>query len=497
MTKTERNNIMFMSQRIIPRRPTFSYFIILFLLTSSALLNEVKVTALSQSSFPIRRAFYSKSTCTAASKSTPTPTHLQMSPKEESSLGATGVPATSQSTDTSNDANNCGAAAAEAAAVNALYWNRETSASRQYGTRQGPITRQAKIICISDPNDDANQIIINEETLTSALTSSDADADAESPSSSAKILAVGSQLEDFDIPKLKEDGANVIFCSHAKAREPLAQLLTEIDSIQWVHCRSAGIDYITSEALAESASRGVIVTNAKGSFSSTLAEYTMMAISYFAKDLPRLMRQKKDKNWGKYCVEEIRFKTLGIIGFGDIGRACAKLAKAYGMNVTALRRNPQKSAEAGDDELCDVVYPSDKASLHRLMSESDYILCALPLTAATKGMIDKEAFDHAKSNSVFINVGRGPIVDEDALIDALKSESGGSLKGAALDVFATEPLPVESELWSLDNVLMSPHNMDATETFQHEAANFFVEENLPRFLRGENLLNPVDQAAGY
>ena len=313
-------------------------------------------------------------------------------------------------------------------------------------------------------------------------------------------------MEDFDIPKLKEDGANVIFCSHAKAREPLAQLLTEIDSIEWVHSRSAGIDYITSEALAESASpsRGVIVTNAKGSFSSTLAEYTMMAISYFAKDLPRLMRQKKDRNWGKYCVEEIRFKTLGIIGYGDIGRACAKLAKAYGMNVTALRRNPQKSAAgSGDGELCDVVYPSDKASLHRLMSESDYILCALPLTAATKGMIDKEAFDHAKSNSVFINVGRGPIVDEDALIDALKrgseseSESGGCLKGAALDVFATEPLPVDSELWSLDNVLMSPHNMDATETFMHEAADFFLEENLPRFLRGENLLNPVDQAAGY
>ena len=159
--------------------------------------------------------------------------------------------------------------------------------------------------------------------------------------------------------------------------------------------------------------------------------------------------------------------------------------------MKALRRNPEKSQ---DDSICDTVYSNDKKSLHRIMSESDYILCAAPLTPETKGMFDKEAFASAKKNAVFINVGRGPIVEESALIDALKN---GPLKGAALDVVATEPLPEDSELWELPNVLISPHNMDMTETFTQEATEFFIEENLPRFLRGELLLNPADKVAGY
>jgi len=162
------------------------------------------------------------------------------------------------------------------------------------------------------------------------------------------------------------------------------------------------------------------------------------------------MRQKDDKNWEKYSVEEIRGTTMGIIGYGDIGRACAKLAKVYGMRVIALRQNPALSAE---DPYCDIAYRNTKEDLNNLMSESDYILCSAPLTAQTKGMIGKEVFNHAKKNSVFINLGRGPIVDEDALIDALKH---GKLKGAALDVFSTEPLPTDSELWTLENVLISP-----------------------------------------
>lgn len=350
---------------------------------------------------------------------------------------------------------------------NTQYWNRETSAPKQYST---PITQQANIICISDRNDKANQKLYHGNL------------------DGAKVLAIGSQMSDFDIEMLKESRANVIFTSHPNSREILAKLLQQIPSIQWIHSRSAGIDYITSEELASSS---VLMTNAKGAFSSTLAEYTMMAIAYFAKDLPRLLKQKNDKKWEKYCVEEIRGKTLGVVGYGDIGRAAAKLAKAYGMTVKALRRNPQNSH---NDPFCDEVYSNEKESLHRIMSESDYILCAAPLTPETKGMFDKEAFGSAKQNSVFINVGRGPIVEEGALIDALKN---GPLKGAALDVVATEPLPKDSELWELPNVLISPHNMDMTETFTQEATDFFIEENLPRFVRNEVLLNPVDKVAGY
>eukprot|EP00814_Leptocylindrus_danicus_P017105 CAMPEP_0116034802 /NCGR_PEP_ID=MMETSP0321-20121206/19891_1 /TAXON_ID=163516 /ORGANISM="Leptocylindrus danicus var. danicus, Strain B650" /LENGTH=355 /DNA_ID=CAMNT_0003511317 /DNA_START=242 /DNA_END=1309 /DNA_ORIENTATION=+ len=349
------------------------------------------------------------------------------------------------------------------------YWNREESQRFQSTTT---ITKTAKIISLSNPDDDANRDLANLPD-------------------GAEIIAMGSSMSDFDIDALQKSGANVIFVAHAKAKEPLAELLQNLPNIEWVHVRMAGLDFIHSPEFARSK---VICTNAKGQFSSTLAEYTMMACSYFAKDLPRLMQQKSAKVWEKYNVRELRGATMGIIGYGDIGRACAKLAKAYGMKVLALRRNPSLS---DGDPYCDVAYGNSNEDVNKIMSESDYILVAAPLTEATRGLVGKEAFDHAKEGSVFINVGRGPIVDEDALIEALKGDNNAKLRGAALDVFTVEPLPEDSELWTLDNVLISPHNMDQTATFLHEATEFFVHENMPRFLRGMPLLNPVDKAAGY
>ena len=131
------------------------------------------------------------------------------------------------------------------------------------------------------------------------------------------------------------------------------------------------------------------------------------------------------------------------------------------MKIIALRRNPKLSI---NDPLCSYVYGTDKASLNQLMSESDYIVCSAPSTIETQGMVNADAFAAVKDDAVFINLGRGPVVDEDALIHALKS---GKLKGAALDVFKEEPLPKENELWDLDNILISPHNMDQTNTFMH------------------------------
>ncbi|EED90694.1 predicted protein, partial [Thalassiosira pseudonana CCMP1335] len=184
-------------------------------------------------------------------------------------------------------------------------------------------------------------------------------------------------------------------------------------------------------------------------------------------------------------------KTMGIVGYGDIGRATAKLASVYGMRVVALRRNPEKSEF---DPICDEVYGTGRSSLQKLMSLSDYVVCSAPSTVETRGMVDEDAFKAAKANQVFINLGRGPVVDENALVESLKN---GTLRGAALDVFATEPLPSDHELWDLENVLISPHNMDRTKTFMHEATEFFVNENLPRFILGDTLLNPVDGTLGY
>jgi phosphoglycerate dehydrogenase-like enzyme len=311
------------------------------------------------------------------------------------------------------------------------YWNREESMPKTL-SKDKPITQQAKIISLSIEDDPAN-VALHKGDL---------------PEGSS-LLAIGATIDEFDIQKLQEEKPNVLFVSHPLARKPLGDLLNALPSIEWVHARSAGIDFVTSDALTE-ANKRVVITNNKGSFSSTLSEYTMMACSYFAKDLPRLLKQKNNRNWEKYSVKELRGATLGIIGYGDIGRAVARLASAYGMKIVALRRNPEKSPK---DPFCDIVYANDKDSMNKLFSESDYVLCSAPLTPETKGMITKEQFDVAKKDACFINVGRGPIVDEDALIDALKT---GKIKGAGLDVFAMEPLPESSELWGLDNVLLSP-----------------------------------------
>lgn len=194
---------------------------------------------------------------------------------------------------------------------------------------------------------------------------------------------------------------------------------------------------------------------------------------------------------------------MGIVGYGDIGRTTARLAKAYGMRVIALSRRRRKQREPDTDDTDDdnndplVDERLDPSELNRLFRESDYVLCALPLTPATRGMIGAEQFHCCKPGSVFINVGRGPVVDEAALIAALQRVDG-PLKGAALDVFAVEPLPESSPLWEqLDNVLLSPHNMDQTDTFMHDATAFFVREQLPRFVRGLPLYNEVDPVAGY
>jgi phosphoglycerate dehydrogenase-like enzyme len=313
-------------------------------------------------------------------------------------------------------------------------WNRETSKPLDFDI-DAPIIQEARIISLTDPKDPANDPVNDAAKNPSELPNG------------ASLLAIGSSLKDFDLEALQAQEPNVIFVSHPLAREPLAQLLDALPTVEWVHARSAGIDFLTSDALSSSP---VLMTNARGQFSSTLAEYTLMACSYFAKDLPRLMKQKSNRDYNRYPVQEIRGATLGIVGYGDIGHACARLASSYGMKIIALRRNV---AKAKDDPYCTQVYSNDKESLNRLFSECDYILCSAPLTPETKGMIGKEQFDSAKKDAVFINLGRGPVVDEDALIEALKTRK---LKGAALDVFATEPLPKESELWDLEYLLLSP-----------------------------------------
>ena len=334
------------------------------------------------------------------------------------------------------------------------YWNREEyeSSSASFRTTHSdlrsqskPPVKEARIVSLSFPNDPNNLPLERNNN------GEDEDKDDEpSLPPGARLLQVGGRLEDLDLEMLQREKANVVFVSPGVTSETLAGLIAVLPSLEWIHSRSAGIDLLMSEELKESK---LIMTNAKGAFSSTLAEYTMLACSYFAKDLPQLLRNKENKNWKKYSVLELRGSTIGIVGYGDIGRAAAKLAKAYGMKVIALKRKVPSPEAIEADPYCDVVYGTDL--LNQLFRESDYVLCSAPLTEETHKMIGKEQFDNAKEDCVFINVGRGPVVDEDALIEALK-DSGGRLKGAGLDVFTKEPLAEDSELWTLDNVLLSP-----------------------------------------
>ena len=204
----------------------------------------------------------------------------------------------------------------------------------------------------------------------------------------------------------------------------------------------------------------------------------------------------------------MRGATLGIIGYGDIGQAAGRLALGMGMNVIGVtRRKPRRPS------LVDTEQQSSSGSLLQIWDQetnpnaindvfaiSDYVLIATPLTKDTYHLIGKEQFRIAKKDCVLINVGRGPVINEEELIRALQVQDDGSpplLKGAALDVTTIEPLPNDSPLWTLPNVLLSPHNMDMTTTFMKEATEFYRTEQLPRFVRGIPLLNPVNVQDGY
>jgi phosphoglycerate dehydrogenase-like enzyme len=329
-----------------------------------------------------------------------------------------------------------------------------------------------------------------------------------------------------------DEQVNVVYCSHPQSRMVLARLLHELSQsgapssgkkadIEWIHTRSAGIDFVVSPELAAWHRGGVesssvspdtpplrhVMTNAKGCFSSTLAEYTMLAISYFAKDLPRLLRNYEQKHWDSYAIREIRGSTLGIVGYGDIGQAAARLALAYGMNVVALTRTRKQprvpdEKQSPEQRSAVVVYSSEEDTapnehLNRVFSDSDYVLCTLPLTHDTRTLIGSTQFQCLGPDGVFINVGRGPVVDEEALVKALQQRV---IRGAALDVMCTEPLPLDSELWTLppSTLLLSPHNMDKTATFMVESTTFFIQQQLPRFVgREQELLNPVNPELGY
>jgi phosphoglycerate dehydrogenase-like enzyme len=232
----------------------------------------------------------------------------------------------------------------------------------------------------------------------------------------------------------------------------------------------------------------VILTNSAGVFAQSLGEFALAGMLHFAKNLARMRRQQVARDWTCFDVDMLHGATLGIVGYGGIGRATAALGRAFGMKIHALRRHPERSAS---DPLIDRAYAS--AELHDLLASSDYLLVSAPLTAETRGLIGAAEFAVMRPHAVLINLGRGPVIEESALIDALEN---GRIRGAVLDVFDTEPLPSRHPFWKLDNVLLSPHTADHTASWMQDAMELFFA-NFARFTTGGKLANVADKRLGY
>lgn len=265
----------------------------------------------------------------------------------------------------------------------------------------------------------------------------------------------------------------------------LGACLAHATKARWMHSLYTGVDgVLTPEVVASP----LPLTNGRGVFRVPLGEWTVAAMLHFSYQMRRLIRQQQACEWARFEIETLRGQTLGIIGYGGIGSEAALLAKPFGMRILAMRR---RVLEGAPDPVVDQFYPL--AQINDMIAASDFVLVATPLTKDTRGLMGKAQFAAMKPTGVFINVGRGPVVDEPALVEALQN---GKIRGAALDVFTEEPLSKSSPLWGMENVLLSPHCADNVADFLSLAYNAFFE-NLDRFRAGQPLEYVVDKHAGY
>jgi phosphoglycerate dehydrogenase-like enzyme len=275
--------------------------------------------------------------------------------------------------------------------------------------------------------------------------------------------------------------ADVILNTESSGRG-LRQSWPLASKVRWVHSLSAGVE---NQVFSELAHSPIPLTNARGVYKESLAEFVIGAVLFFAKDFRRLIRSQAEHRWDQFDNVVIAGQTMGIVGYGEIGRAVARRAKAMGMTVLGCRRRPEP------DVVADEVLPNDQ--IRAMLSRSHYVVVAAPLTPDTRGMVGEAEFSAMRPDGVIVNVGRGPVIDEAALLGALRERR---IRGAALDVFDQEPLSPDHPFWDLDNVLLSPHCADHVEGWLESAVAFFVT-NYQRFAGGEPLLNVVDKRAGY
>lgn len=272
--------------------------------------------------------------------------------------------------------------------------------------------------------------------------------------------------------------------------------------LQWIQLLSAGSEHLEGNPVQQTRTR---VTTVSGVHATPIAEYVVATILALYRQLPRAYQAQSRREWIDQneftrTSRELRGRTVGILGYGAIGREVARLVQPFGVTILAMKRDPSVRtasgytvAGTGDPEgsLPDEYF--DHGGVHDLLARSDVVVVALPSTPDTRGLLDAAALGAMKSGSYLINIARGDIVDERALIAALKAKT---LAGAALDVFEEEPLPKENELWGLENVIVTPHISGASRPYLRRCFEVLVE-NFRRFVEGEPLINQVDPKRGY
>jgi phosphoglycerate dehydrogenase-like enzyme len=282
-----------------------------------------------------------------------------------------------------------------------------------------------------------------------------------------------------DLPEIHTDPADVV---------ALIGVLRPIDpgrfpALRWIHAAAAGVDRYLDPAIQE---RGILLTSSAGNGGIALAEHALMLMMMLSRNAPRWARAQQEQRWDRYSHGELAGRTVVVIGMGAAGRDLAHKAKACHMQVIGVTRRPHAAIPDVDE-----VVTAER--LTEVAGRADFLVVAAPLTPSTEGLVGDTVLSALPAHAFVISVSRGGIIDEKELIERL---TDGRLAGAGLDAFATEPLPAQSPLWSMPNVILTPHNGATTDgTVQRGAA--ILVDNLTRFVAGQPLRNVVDPAAGY
>ena len=275
------------------------------------------------------------------------------------------------------------------------------------------------------------------------------------------------------------------------------RLLARAPRLAWVHSATSGVERALTPAAG---ARGIVVTNARGVFSAPIAEYVVMMILAVSRRLPQLLELQRERTWQPLEGVEMHDVTVGVVGLGSIGRAVAELVTAFGGRVVAMRRRPAEGAAPGEAVIAEtaagglaVAATLGPDGLPQLLAASDFVVLAAPLTPQTEGMIDAAALAAMRPDAWLVNVARGRLVDERALLSALREARIG---GAILDTFHDEPLASSSPFYDLPNVIVTPHTAWSSGRVLDRSVELFCD-NLRLFAAGEALRNVVDPAAGY